>query len=56
MDEITLREKVERIRDAGFDVRLMELLLERGSMTRRDRAYVERIWDILKDVERRVTN
>jgi len=47
-DELTLRDKVCVVREASVSVRYMELLLQLTAMTPRDRAYVERVYDIVK--------
>ena len=45
--QVTLREKVKAVHDAGISTRHMELLLERSSMSRRDAEYVEKLWNII---------
>jgi hypothetical protein len=44
---ISLREKVTRIKNLGWSERYLALLLEKDSMTEKDRAYVEKMYDII---------
>ena len=46
-----LRDKIEKLIACDVDRRCMELLLERRSMSPDDLAYINKLWEIVKDVE-----
>lgn len=51
--ELTLRDKVVLLNDMGIDRLYCRLLLAQQSMTAADRVYVEKLYDIVKDCNRR---
>jgi len=48
----TLRQKAELLCELGISVNYFRLLLKQTKITKKDKKYLEKLWDIVEDLKR----